>query len=71
MEPGQFAGPVKGNNSAFFVIVDEITNPDANEDNKTNRNQMEANFTSKVNNNSFLKPLEEKAEIVDNRVLFY
>jgi peptidyl-prolyl cis-trans isomerase D len=71
MEPGQLAGPVKGNNSAFFVIVDEITKPDSNEDNKANRKQMEANFTAKVNNNSFLKPLEEKADIIDNRVLFY
>jgi len=71
MEPGQFAGPIKGNNSAFFLVVDEITKPGTEEDNKANRKQMTATFTSKVNNNSFLKSLEKKAAIVDNRVMFY
>ncbi len=71
MEPGQFAGPIKGNNSAFFVVVDEISGPGAQEDNKVYRTQMIQNFNSKVTNNSFVKSLEEKAEIVDNRVTFY
>jgi peptidyl-prolyl cis-trans isomerase D len=71
MEPGQFAGPIKGNNSAFFVVVDEITGPTAQEDNKAYRKQTLQNFISKVTNNSFVKALEEKAEIVDNRVIFY
>lgn len=71
MEPGQFAGPIKGNNSAFFVIVDDITAPDAKEDNKSYKKQMLQTFNSKVTNNTFVKSLEEKADIIDNRVIFY
>ena len=71
MDAGQFAGPIKGNNSAFFVIVDEMTGPAAGEDTKAYQKQMVQGFVGKINNNSYLKALEEKADIVDNRVMFY
>ncbi len=67
----EISKPVKGNNAAFFVIVDEIIDPEPNQDRKMYERQMLMNFRAKVNNNSFLQALEEKADIIDNRVMFY
>ncbi|MEZ5084498.1 MAG: peptidylprolyl isomerase [Bacteroidales bacterium] len=69
--PGVVAGPVKGNSAAFVFVLDEITPPDAKEDNKMYERQMVMNFQSKVNNNSFLDALKDYADILDNRVMFY
>lgn len=71
MEPNVLSQPIKGNNAAFFVIVDEMNKPKEGEDYKTYERQLLMNFRAKVNNNSFTKTLEEKADIVDNRVRFY
>jgi peptidyl-prolyl cis-trans isomerase D len=71
MEPGEFAGPIKGNNTAFFIVLDEKTLPSADEDNTIYRRQLLMNFQAKVNNNSFINVLEEEADIEDNRVRFY
>jgi peptidyl-prolyl cis-trans isomerase D len=71
MQPNVLSKPVKGNNAAFFIIVDEIIKPNENEDKKIYEKQLVMNFRAKVNNNSFTKTLEEKANIVDNRVMFY
>ncbi|MCD4683736.1 MAG: SurA N-terminal domain-containing protein [Bacteroidales bacterium] len=71
MEPNILSKPIKGNNAAFFVIVDEVTQPGENEDYKIYKRQLLSNFTAKVNNNSFTKTLEEKAGVVDNRYLYY
>jgi peptidyl-prolyl cis-trans isomerase D len=71
MEPNVLSEPIKGNNAAFFVIVDEITNPDKNEDYTIYKRQLLSNFTAKVNNNSYTTTLQEKADVVDNRVKFY
>ncbi|OQX80138.1 MAG: hypothetical protein B6D61_02410 [Bacteroidetes bacterium 4484_249] len=71
MKTGVISKPVKGNNAAFFVIVDEIKQPEPGQDKKMFERQMLMNFTSKVNNNSFEKAIEKKADIVDNRVIFY
>lgn len=71
MNAGEFAGPVKGNNAAFFVVVDDIAGPDPNEDNKIYQRQLLMNFRAKLNNNSYLTMLQEEAGIEDNRVRFY
>lgn len=71
MDPNVMSKPIKGNNAAFIVIVDEISNPKEGQDYKVYERQLLSNFTSKVNNNSFTKTLEEKADVVDNRVKFY
>lgn len=70
-EPAGLSQPIKGNNAAFVVIVDELNKPKEGEDYKVYERQLLNNFVSKVNNNSFVKTLEEKADIVDNRVKFY
>ena len=71
MEPNVLSQPIKGNNAAFVVIVDEINKPKEGEDYTIYKRQLLMNFRAKVNNNSFTKTLEEKADIVDNRVKFY
>ncbi len=71
LESNVLSQPVKGNNAAFFVIVDEIKKPDEGEDYKIYERQLLMNFRAKVNNNSFTKTLEKEADIVDNRVDFY
>ncbi len=71
LEPNVLSKPIKGNNAAFFVIVDEVTQPGENEDYKIYKRQLLSNFTAKVNNNSFTKTLEEEAGVVDNRYLYY
>jgi peptidyl-prolyl cis-trans isomerase D len=71
MQPNVMSEPIKGNNAAFFVIVDEVTKPAEGEDRKVFEKQLVMNFRSKVTNNSYTKTLEEKANITDNRVKFY
>jgi peptidyl-prolyl cis-trans isomerase D len=71
LQPNVLAGPVKGSNAAFYVMVDEITKPGENEDRKAFEKQLVSNFRGKVTNNGFTKTLEEKANLVDNRVKFY
>jgi peptidyl-prolyl cis-trans isomerase D len=71
MEPNVLSDPIKGNNSAFFVIVDEVVPPKKGEDFSIYERQLLMNFRAKVNNNSFTNTLEEEAGIVDNRVKFY
>jgi parvulin-like peptidyl-prolyl isomerase len=71
MQPNVLSEPVKGNNAAFYVMVDEITKPGESEDRKVFEKQLVSNFRGKVTNNGFTKTLEEKANLVDNRVKFY
>jgi peptidyl-prolyl cis-trans isomerase D len=71
LQPNAMSTPIKGNNAAFYLIVDEIIKPSAGEDRKAFEKQLVSNFRGKVNNNSFTKTLEEKAGLVDNRVKFY
>jgi peptidyl-prolyl cis-trans isomerase D len=71
VNPGDLAGPIKGNNAAFVVVVDEITPPSQEENKRIYERQLLMNFRSKVSNNSYLQVLEEEADITDNRVKFY
>ena len=71
MKPGDFAGPIKGNNSAFVLVVENITPPAPDEDNKIYQRQLLMNLRAKLNNNSYQEALKEKADITDNRVRFY
>ncbi|MBN3035793.1 MAG: peptidylprolyl isomerase [Bacteroidales bacterium] len=70
-EEGVLSGPVKGENSAFVFIADMFSRPDLIVNYRTYEQQLINNFTSKVNNNSYLTVLEEEADITDNRVMFY
>ena len=67
----QLSDPIKGNNAAFFIIVDGITKPEGKVDKNMVEKQLLMNFQAKVNNNVYQSTIEEKADIVDNRVMFY
>ncbi len=71
MKTGVISKPVKGNNAAFFVVVDKTHEPNMSEDKSISETQLLRSFTSSVSNGQYIKALEEKAEIVDNRVTFY
>ncbi|NOX46989.1 MAG: hypothetical protein GXO89_08435 [Chlorobi bacterium] len=71
MKTGVISKPVKGNNAAFFMIVDKTHEPNMSEDKKISKTQLLRSFTSSVSNGQYIKALEKKAEIVDNRVTFY
>jgi len=71
MQQGVISKPVKGNNAAFVLIVDEIKEADLVDYKTAYKNLLLTNFKSKVNNNSFLTALKETAEISDNRTLYY
>ncbi len=67
----QLSDPIKGNNAAFLIIVDNVIKPDTTENKKMFERQLLMNFQSKVSNNGFMSVLEDNADIVDNRVSFY
>jgi peptidyl-prolyl cis-trans isomerase D len=71
MDKGIISAPIKGNNAAFFVVVDDRNDPPAGGDMKTFEQQMLMAFRSKVSSNGYLQPLKDKAGLLDNRVRFY
>jgi peptidyl-prolyl cis-trans isomerase D len=71
LKPDVISKPIKGNSYGFFVIVDEIKNPEPGEDKKMYERQMLMNFQAKVNNNSYIQILRDQADMVDNRVMFF
>ncbi len=71
MKTNVISKPVKGNNTGFFIVVDEVTKADLSGNTTLYEKQLLMNFVSKVNNNSYVKTLKENNEIIDNRVLFY
>nr|NQU94244.1 SurA N-terminal domain-containing protein [Bacteroidota bacterium] len=72
LEPGQLSKPLKGNNAVFVMILDDMSIPEDKEATTlVNANQLSSAFTSQVNSNSMFKALEKKADITDNRMMFY
>lgn len=71
LETGQLSSPIKGSNAVFVVIADRFTEPAELTDFTSVNFQMKNAFDSRVNNNSYLRALEEVYEIEDNRLIFY
>lgn len=71
MKQGVISQPIKGNNSAFYVIVDEIVPINPEDDYKIYEKQLVQGFAAKVNNNSYVTILQKEADVVDNRVKFF
>ncbi|MCD4745460.1 MAG: SurA N-terminal domain-containing protein [Bacteroidales bacterium] len=71
LKKGIITKPIKGNNAAFILVIDDITEPKDSEDHTIYKNQLLVGFKSKVNNNSYLTVLEDITDIIDNRVYFY
>ncbi len=71
MQPGQVSAPIKGSNAVFVVQVDKINVPNENSNYTSDIAQLKSGFSSKVNSNAVFKALEKRANVVDNRLLFY
>jgi hypothetical protein len=67
---GEVVGPLTGNFGAFYLIVDEITEPAPKEDFTLEKNQMDQQFQGRVANGLY-EAMRKTATIVDNRIRFY
>jgi peptidyl-prolyl cis-trans isomerase D len=72
MEAGQTSEPVKGNGAVFVVAVDNFYTPPDENAYLDNRTQMVNGFRTRLSTgNVVYTALEKKADIVDNRELFF
>ncbi len=71
LEPGKTSKPLQGNNGVFVVVVDKFNEADANANVASTQRQLEAAFASKVNSKAYYTALEDKTDIIDNRIFFY
>lgn len=72
MNEGQVSEPIKGNGGVFVVALDRFYTPPDNNEYLTNQAQLRNSFRSRVTSgNSIYTALEKKAEIEDNRELFF
>ncbi|MEI8201813.1 MAG: SurA N-terminal domain-containing protein [Bacteroidota bacterium] len=67
---GTLSAPIAGDNGAYVVMVDSISLPQPTKDYKMIRMQAANMFQSRVSNQIF-QVLEKKADIEDNRYMFY
>jgi peptidyl-prolyl cis-trans isomerase D len=70
MNRGETSKPIKGENFAFVVKVNEFTDAPAKTDFTAEARQLENSFNSRISNSIF-RTLEKLAKVEDNRVLFY
>jgi peptidyl-prolyl cis-trans isomerase D len=68
-KPGQVAGPVQGEQGVYVFILDEVKEAPATTDFGNQKKQMELYFQGRAGMLSNI--LQEKAEIEDNRLMFY
>ena len=71
LETGKISKPLKGNNAVFVVLVDTIKEPRDINVYSIYASQLQTAFKSKITANAPYKALEKKAEIIDNRWMFY
>jgi peptidyl-prolyl cis-trans isomerase D len=69
MKKGAFYGPVKGMNGVYFIKETERTPAEPKENYDEERTQLQTGFASRAS--LYQNILREKAEIKDNRHLFY
>ena len=71
MKAGETSNPIIGNGGVFVVAADKFNDPPQISDYSVYRQQDESAFDQRVASNYMLTALQEKADIVDNRILFY
>lgn len=71
MNEGEQSGPIQGNGAVFVVKVDKFYEPPAPANYIQNRDQLMGAFRSRVTSNSMFTALQKKADITDNRLMFY
>jgi peptidyl-prolyl cis-trans isomerase D len=70
MNQGETSKPIKGENFAFVVRVEEFTDAPAKSDLSAEARQLEGSFNARISN-SIIRTLEKLADVKDNRVLYY
>ena len=70
MKKGQLSAPLKGEMAVYVLIVDDITEPAPAKDYKNEKMQLSGSFQGMAPR-QIPTILEEKANIKDNRILFY
>ncbi|MFH1120598.1 MAG: SurA N-terminal domain-containing protein [Bacteroidota bacterium] len=70
MKQGQMSKPIKGNQAVFIIVVDQIT-PAAPKDDLTPEKRMLINAFATRAQREPAEALKRKAEIEDNRLMFY
>ena len=70
MNKGETSKPIKGENFAFVVRVEEFTDAPAKSDLSAEARQLEGSFNARISN-SIIRTLEKLADVKDNRVLYY
>lgn len=70
LEKGKISKPLKGKFASFVVIVDDVKQAKGKKDYSSITKPLINSFQSRVDRESY-NVLKEKAEIEDNRILFY
>jgi peptidyl-prolyl cis-trans isomerase D len=71
MNEGEQSGPIEGNGGVFVVKLDRFYEPPQLADYKSNRDQLLSSFRSRMAGNPMFTALQKKANIEDNRLLFF
>ena len=71
MNEGEQSEPIQGNGAVFVVKLDRFYEPPQPADLKASRDQLLNAFRSRINGNPMFTALQKKANIEDNRLLFF
>jgi len=71
LNQGEMSKPINGNGGTFIIQIDSIIVAKPIDDTLAIINRLKGRFKSRVDNNYVYRALEKKAEIQDNRLLFY
>lgn len=71
LTPGEQSEPIQGNGAVFVVVLDRFYEPPAPANYVMNRDQLVGAFRQRVTSNGVFTALQEKADIKDNRLMYY
>ena len=71
LEAGGPASVIKGNGGMFVVALDKMNEPAEATNLSLYQNQLTGSFKSRVSSNYMFTALQSKADIEDNRLLFF
>lgn len=71
LTPGKLYGPIKGDYGVYVIQIEELSKPEGEPNLQLALLQLQSNIMSKLNYQSILKALKDKAKIEDKRYEFY
>lgn len=69
MKNGQMSAPLAGDQAVYVVILDTFQDAPATKDYENQKRQISMNFQARIN--QVMSILQDKADVTDNRALFY